>query len=294
MVKLFNRLGRSINDTSKVEHYGWNPDLGPVGEFKWLAKDLLVVDPCYQRDLRSKPAIVIAREFLWSKFGVINVNQRDGEESFFVMDGQHRVLAAQRREDIHELPCLVFRLDQVAAEARAFVGLNMQRKAAKFYEKWRAWVVAEDPDVLLCDGLIRSVGRVAADNTAHDTVACLGRILAAAKKERDTLVAIWPLISEVCHGESMPETIVGGLLWVERNLEFGVSLTEPKWRKRVISCGYGQIRSATEAARKGKGGTADRRWGLAILEVLNRRMKTRLCLSVDAAQRAMEGGYDNG
>lgn len=88
----------------KVQRYGWTMQ-DKQGEQRQINKNLLLVNDDYQRTASASKILEIASEWSWIGCGVIIVAKRDG--SYWVIDGQHRVLAAKRRSDIKEMPCLV-------------------------------------------------------------------------------------------------------------------------------------------------------------------------------------------
>lgn len=92
---------------SKRIQFNWaDPD--DRGEYMDIPKDHLEVDHTYQRDTVSIERInSIAREFRWSAFGVLLII-RGSDGTLWVYDGQHRLAAAKLRDDIDDLPCLVF------------------------------------------------------------------------------------------------------------------------------------------------------------------------------------------
>lgn len=137
---------RHVCGKSKREVYGWQKP-GEGGEFMWLDKNLLNVDPTYQRSKSQVKVDTISREFSWPALGCILVALRS-DARYFVYDGQHRVMAAKRRDDVQELPCLVFHFDELSAEAQAFVQANTVRGAVSIVDKFRARIEANDADAL--------------------------------------------------------------------------------------------------------------------------------------------------
>lgn len=103
--------------TSKIDRYGWTVKDKP-GEMKMLHKSVLKVHPSYQRHALKQKIASIASSWSWVAAGAIIVGERGGE--YWVIDGQHRVLAAHNRADIDKLPCIIFVTDDVKQEARGF------------------------------------------------------------------------------------------------------------------------------------------------------------------------------
>lgn len=75
------------------------------GEFRMIDKAALNID---QRNQISESHVQsIANHWSWTAIGMILVSeQADG--TLLVLDGQQRKMAADKRSDIQNLPCLVF------------------------------------------------------------------------------------------------------------------------------------------------------------------------------------------
>lgn len=115
----------------------------------WIACDVLVADPRYQRSIegkRSQASIArICENFCWALFGAATVAETP--EGYRLIDGQHRVEAA-RRLGLAEVPCLLVQAGDLAAEARLFVDANRNRVALTPLAMQVALVEAGDPEAL--------------------------------------------------------------------------------------------------------------------------------------------------
>jgi hypothetical protein len=87
------------------------------------------------------------------------VSERQNGE-MVVIDGQHRALAAIKRDDVGKVPCIVFRELQLADEAGAFVGLNTARKPVSALAKYEAQLVAADPVAVWVEQTLKELGFV--------------------------------------------------------------------------------------------------------------------------------------
>lgn len=121
---------------------------GLMPAIQWCLVDQLEIDPTYQRsiDNNESQALIaeIALNWHWGRAQLLNVSRRDGR--LFVVDGQHRHAAAKLRGDIQQLPCLVEEFASVAEEAALFDDLNGRRRPVSALDKFRAALVAGDPD----------------------------------------------------------------------------------------------------------------------------------------------------
>ena len=107
----------------------------------------LNVDYSYQRPLRTHTWKKYAKEFDLEKFGTPMVSAR-GDSSLWVMDGQHRIKAAQVALDLDDsqmVPANVYRGLTVEKEADLWVAYNVERTAPHRDDNHRAMVVAGRP-----------------------------------------------------------------------------------------------------------------------------------------------------
>lgn len=134
---------KSRKKISKIERYGWILRDLP-GVFIEIDKSDLNIDYSYQReDINHWKILEIARSWSWVGCGAIMVAVRpDG--TWFVFDGQHRVLAARKRADISKLPCMVYECESLEQEAAGFLITNDQRKPVTAVGKFKSLVIARD------------------------------------------------------------------------------------------------------------------------------------------------------
>lgn len=265
-----------LGNKDKIQHYNWKL-LDEPGELRLLNKKVLRVDEQYQRQANDAKVIAIAKAWSWLACGALLVAERAGV--YFVFDGQHRALAALRRSDITNLPCVVFRTAGSKEEAEAFLRANKNRKPLNGLAKFRAATAAEQPEALLVHNLITSAGRYAAENSTGTTVRCLARMMNHAERQPEVLKRVWPLIAEVCVGHPVPERVMDGLIYIENNLPEGESLMDKEWRKRVLRVGYEGLLGAANrfAAAYSKGGA--KVWGLGMVEAMNKGCRTHMKLA---------------
>lgn len=122
-------------------------DAGPKPQLRWIAIDLLRINPAYQRNIHDRGAAnvrKIAREFNWSKFGTVIVSEESDRGIYLVIDGQHRTTAAALR-GIRDVPCQIVKIDE-AAQASAFAAINGNVTALTPMHIYHAKVAAGDPD----------------------------------------------------------------------------------------------------------------------------------------------------
>lgn len=258
----------------KVAHYKWTSK-GDCGQLAYVPKAVLHIDPAYQRNATHTKVLRIAKEWNWMALGAITVSERDGV--LFVVDGQHRVLAAKKRSDVQELPCIIFKSSGARDEAKGFVEANTNRKAVVIKDRHDAMLMYGDPIATHVQSLLDRGGKVVASGSKQpDSIQAIGVLHKLAKSSPDELEALWPTLCEITRGKYMHERLIDGLVWVEKNLKEGQSLADPKWQKRIESVGSDAlIRGAGEgAAFFSKGGA--KAWGLGMVQVINKGLRHRL------------------
>jgi len=121
----------------------------------------LNVDDSYQRSIDTGPSRALIKRIAmgwdWRKCLPLVVSKRD-DGSLFVIDGQHRLAAAQLRGDVQFLPCCVAVYADVADEAAMFVEMNRERRAINRLDDFHAAQAGADPDALAIAEMVRSVG----------------------------------------------------------------------------------------------------------------------------------------
>jgi len=245
-----------------------------MGSLKMLDKHILRIEVAYQRNLNDQRVLALARSWSWVACGTITVAYRNGK--YYVVDGQHRVMAARQRSDIQLMPCIVFDTRSLKEEAVGFYNANVNRTPLKAVEKLPSLIVQGDAAAILVQRLIEESGRLPGRPSGPNTVCCIHSMLKWAKNQPSILQRTWPLITEVCRGHVMDERILSGLLFIE--LHAGESLLNKRNYDRVMKVGAeGLVIAATRAAQIMARGN-DKIWAQGIIEVLNKNCRYRLNL----------------
>lgn len=118
-------------------------------ELKWLPLAALYIPIKYQRALEGSASLKniehIQKRFNWAEHGTILVcKDKIGSERYAVIDGQHRVRAAELRDDVTELPCVIITPREVKEQAQAFLNINSRRTPLNMLQYHRAALVAGD------------------------------------------------------------------------------------------------------------------------------------------------------
>ena len=264
----------------KVSRYSWTIRNAP-GEFLMIPKTELEVDPAYQRNHINQHRVdVLCRTWDWIACGCLVVALRD-DNKWFVMDGQHRKLAADQRSDIQELPCLVFETTNRREEALGFLAINQGRVGVGSLDRYRAQLLTGNKTACAVEAMLRSTGHRAGDKPSARTVSCVQCLCSLANEDRGRFERLWPLLAELHADCAMSDLVVKGLWTVDKWLGER-SVTEPPYREKLLVVGgqglHHEIRR--EMVVVGQGGT--RVFACAIAKYLNKqRMAAHLKIKLN-------------
>jgi hypothetical protein len=198
----------------KNNRYGWTP-LDDEGCCIWIDKTKLEVDHSYQRPEARQKVLRIAAEFSWRKFGCLVVSLRE-DDRHVVIDGQHRALAAMKRDDVSLVPCMVFTELQLADEAGAFVGLNTARKPVSALVKYEAQLIAGDAIAVWVDQTLKALGfeRVKTLHAAMQ-IKCIAELQKMAATNETRTYSTLRILASMCRGGNSPAHVdVLQVVWV--------------------------------------------------------------------------------
>lgn len=258
---------------SKIERYGWKIANSP-GALVQIDKDKLQVGASYQRDADRNKVLQISRDWDWLACSAITVAKVRGK--FRVIDGQHRVLAARKRSDVQNLPCLVFETTGVAEEARGFLALNTLNKPVSAVDKHRARLVAEDETAIKIQQTLDVLGlKLTRSPTSVNQFGSIAWANAKASESFDDFRIVMSLAAELARDAAMPvqEKLLAGLWYINRNYEGG--LEDRRLRARIHHVGAaslleGAVRAAAYFARGG-----GRVFAQGMMDVLNKGVHTK-------------------
>lgn len=271
-----NRAPRGNGVVDKVEMYGWEMVDKP-GKFTKLSKRLLHIDHDYQRDqIRWGRVNRIASCWSWARFGCLLVSKRN-DGTFWVFDGQHRKLAADKRSDVDDLPCLVFECSDVAQEASLFID-QTDRGNLTMLDRFKALLSKNDQTAIQVREMVEaSRYRIMAGN-AKNTVRCVGVLMSAMKVDPQAARIAWRVVVAISDRESIGERVYQGLFAVERHLAKlnRGSLADSKMRPFVSRLSPVAINKSIIATTEfyGKGG--GKVYGEGVLRLLNKGRQHRV------------------
>lgn len=226
---------QTANGQDRVAHFNWTMRNSP-GEFLMIPKGELEVDPSYQRNCVSQRRIdALCRAWDWIACGCLVVALRD-DNKWFVLDGQHRKLAADMRSDIKELPCLVFETTGRRQEAVGFLAINQGRVGVGSHDRYRAQLMSGDKTAFAVETLLKSTGHRAGNTASARTVCCVQCLCRLCAEDQARFTRLWPLLAELHRDEPMSDAVIRGLWTVDKWLG-DRSVTQAPYREKLLAIG---------------------------------------------------------
>lgn len=271
------KLHKERDNVTKRIMYNWASP-GPMGEFMMISKNLLNIDGNYQREATSRERVMaIARDFDWKLFGVLSVVRRkDG--SYWVTNGGHRSRALFKRDDITEVPCLVFQVEDEKEEAKAFVGQNFCVGLLSAYHLHRASVRAGEPFAMAVQEELDRNGLVPVSGSKRSNefsaIHCLRSLIML---DKELAKKVLSACVEIANGKDpISGVVLSSVFACERKLAKGSSILTKENLEKLIYEGIKGIEIAIRRERNlsGKGGEAMS--AKAVLDIVNRKRRNRL------------------
>lgn len=268
--------------TNSIQNSTWKkkaiPPTQSWGDLIFAPISDLVVD-IYQREIKAKKIKAIVENFRIDDFGALTVSKRGKSKKYYVVDGQHRAIAA-RILGLEAVPCLKIKRTGRQAEARVFkdqgqrsnpTGIDLFRAAvisgSRVECEITKWLTALDMEVSMGPGPshVRFVSSFV-KRWKIDSDACKRALL--------TLV-------ELAGEDGLSGDIHGGLWYLERR-----DISTAHYTKKIISQGgFTTINGTVNAMKMNMRYTPSssrnnpRIFGMAILDVINHgKRKNRIKL----------------
>ncbi len=271
---------KTAHGQDKVTRYNWTVRNAP-GEFLMIHKNELEVDPAYQRNrINQRRVDALTRAWDWIACGCLVVALRD-DNKWFVVDGQHRKLAADQRSDIQELPCLVFETAHRREEAASFLAINQGRVGVGSVDRYRAQLLSGDKTATAVETLLQSTGHRAGEKASARTVSCVQCLYRLAADDQPRLARLWPLLVELHPDGPMSELVIKALWMVDRWLDER-SVTQPPYREKLVVIGGQGLHQEIRREMAMIGQTGPRVGACAVAKYLNKqRMPARFKIELN-------------
>jgi hypothetical protein len=265
--------------TDKVARYGWTVTDEP-GVLRMLHKDHLLVPAEYQRDANEDKVRKIASEWSWLSFGAVIVGHRGGK--YYTIDGQHRVLAAKRRSDVGEVPCVVFKTNDISTEARGFLSVNSGRKPVTAIQKQKALVVAGDETAALVQDTINRCGlEVRSTTNGVDQIKCVALCIRLATEDKNAFRQVLSFVAELSKkdGVAVKERLLEGVWFLHRHC--GNGLDDKRLNRRLRDIGAEQLLEAANRAGAFYARGGAKVWADGMLNACNKGLHNKFAIGAD-------------
>lgn len=260
---------------SKRSKNNWSQG-GRPGCFRMIDKGLLNIDGRYQRGQVSENKVrEIARNWDWVLFGVVlSVQRSDG--TIWVFDGGHRTRASFYRDDITLLPCMVYSLEDLSSEAKAFLGKNLMITNVSSVDKYKAAVVANDDIANKASQMLEEHGlEVSGSAKSSSQIKCINTLLSMIETDEALARRCLAFCISRAEGATVSATVMRGLFALCKHFEdhfdvltrFGDKLARHSQREM-------DVRMRQLRAECGKGG--EKVEALALLSLINKGCKNKL------------------
>lgn len=267
-------MHETVKGVDKIKRYGWKMKDEP-GTLKNLPKSVLQVHPDYQRDVILPKVIEITANWSWVGAGAIVVGERNGE--FWVIDGQHRVLAAKRRSDITHLPCIVFQTEGVKQEAIGFLDLNTSRKPVNSIGKFKAMLAAGDESAIAVHRILKKLGITLNPNPKKaKELGSVGWAIRRVREDAEKLEIVMRVACDLSHDMPIREKLLEGLWYIENKLSCGIS--DKRFNDRLHAVGARRLIDGANSAAAFFVRGGGRTWAIGMLEVINKGLRSRFVL----------------
>lgn len=218
-------------------------------EFAVIPLEELFVDKRYQRpltnfwkDVRDKwnPAMV----------GTLVVAERPNGK-FAVIDGQTR-MEAMSELDLPNAPCLVYHSLRREEEAQLFADLQTKRRGMRTYDRFRAQLVAKDPDAKAIAKIATDIGFSLSVNEDRYTLKAIAALEKLYRKGEEHLEQVLEIIRDAWgteNKEAVSAELIAGVSWFLLQQE---RVDADRLVERLSEVTPGLIRHRASALREGK------------------------------------------
>ena len=170
---------------------------GAKPELVWVDKRCLVIDTRYQRSIDTKASRrLIARmtkDFSWVKCMPLLITS-NGDGTYCVIDGQHKLEAVKPLDEITELPCYLVEEMTLQQQALTFVDINTDRVGITTLATHHAKVRAGVPEAVEIERVAREAGCIIRRSSPNlqqmknGELTCLGTIKRGIKQHGANVV----------------------------------------------------------------------------------------------------------
>lgn len=267
----------------KVTRYDWKlKDLDKPGRLAYINKHEMVI-PEFQRDVTDFKVKNITREWSWIACGAISLYCLNG--IYYVLEGQHRVMAALRRSDIQDLPCVIFEGISDQDAAIGFVSANTNRKPITALDTFKAKIVAEDEVALFVRDEFQRLG-IKPKKVAKSArqIKSMGLAMKLAAQNRERFTRVFGFLSRLCADAPIREKLIDGIWYLDKFC--GDGLEDPRLKKRLLQVGESALVQGADKASAfySKGGA--RVWAEGMIQVINLKLRNKFEITPNSGEES--------
>lgn len=238
------------------------------GEFIRLNKNLLTVEPDYQRQASKKLIKDIASEWDSAAVGAITVNVRN--DTYYVIDGQHRVEAAKMRPEVTHLPCIVHTGKTKAEEAGILRKMNSNVKFMTSVDKFRAAVEEGDKLSQYVNNRIKAAG-YAVESKGTKIVRGINQIIKVAGESKPRFDRVLSVCSRLCKHTAITAAVFCGLNVIDKKMN---GLDE-RFVDRLLDVGLHTVNEFVKREQISSGNKHVLTNARGIMNAVNRNLKNK-------------------
>jgi len=264
-----------MSKVDKVERYDWVKP-GDNGRQCKVAVDELKIDHAYQRpEVSDRNTLALARGFNWVAFNSIVIMERANGDKY-VVDGQQRLLAARRRGDIREVPCVLFKSDGCEHEARAFISLNIRRTNVPAVAKFNAHVrAALNPEKQIADWLATQGLKVTEDGKDMKGVDFPSCLIRSWNLDEDACKNAISIQRDVNGTEPLCSTCHKGIFWLLHN---GIDVEKHADKLKRLGGRSAMLRSVKMLEIETGAKASERGCGIGVLRLINYKRRGKIAV----------------
>jgi hypothetical protein len=237
----------------------------------------LMSDDAYQRGIiRQQKLKEMLASWNWPACGTLSVARRKNG-SFYVIDGQGRAKVIREKfGDKAQADCMVWEIQDARIEALIFL-LIQKRENIAALDKYRVELLAGNPRAMFVDKVLAESGVELAYASGPRKLACVDLLMNWASNVPDEMERLMPMIGNWSREGGLIRNFLVSLMYIERRMYEGKSLTDPRWRNRLNELGPAALQAAANRPKLlGGPHNSAREWANSVLDVMNKGLRRKL------------------
>ena len=237
----------------------------------------LNVDNTYQRPAVMQKVSKISRDWSWIACGAITAVNRDGQ--MFVIDGQHRVLAA-RKANIGEIPCVLFNSESRKQEAIGFLDVNTFRTPITGEQRFKTQIVTEDETTLFVKSTLERLGvTLEKGKGANSPMSMSGFSWAVrnAKKDKYAFTIVMEIAAVMGIDTALKVRVLDAMIYFHKFASLPIDDTKVK--SKIINLGMDVISNQIRKTVAINGRGSQLIYCQALLFLVNKGLRTKITLN---------------